>query len=172
MFCPRCSTKKAENGTQYCTNCGLDVSELDDYLKRAGNGTKRTDRERGIQQGVKLILMGFVLIPVWLFIGQMFPPNDRFVESSPSTTWLEQLFWILMWISFLAGAARLIYALAFSQNAAMKKTEKNGEIPASEQRHSLPSGDKFKPAEPGRWRSTGELFERVVSRPRNSGELG
>lgn len=172
MFCPKCSIKKAEHETQYCTNCGLDLSQLEDYLKRAKNGTKRTDREGGIQQGVKLILTGFVLIPVWLFIGQMFPPDDRLVESAPSTTLLEQLFWILMWMSFAAGAACVIYAMVFSNKSSVRNTGKSGELHAAGQRRSLPTGDSFEPAEPGRWRTTDELFERVVNRSRNSGELG
>jgi hypothetical protein len=107
-----------------------------------------------------------------MFIGPMFPPNDRLVESALSTTLLEQFFWILMWMSFLAGAARIVYAYAFervsiSEAASSRKIQ---QVDTAEQR-SLPSADYFKPADPGQWRSSEELFEPVLKPRRTSGEL-
>jgi hypothetical protein len=166
MFCPKCSTPKSQKDTQYCTSCGMDLSELDDYFRRGTSGT----RNKGVQQGIKLVLLGVILIPVWMFIGPMFPPNDRLVESAPSTTWLEQLFWILMWVSFLAGAVRLGYALTFERRRLSDKNE-NENVGSGDRPRSLADGAGFRPADPGGWRSTDELFDHVTSRPRTSGEL-
>jgi len=168
MFCPKCSAPKAKGKAQFCTSCGLDLSGLDDLVSSDGRSAKGSRFEKGIRHGVILLLLGVVLVPVWMFIGPLFPSHDRLVESAPSTTFLEQFFWILMWVSFLAGAARLAYAFAF-ERAAKSHSGRQGMVDTDEQR-SLPSGDYFKPADPGRWRSSEELFEPVIAR-KTSGEL-
>jgi len=152
MFCPKCSTPKAEGNTQYCTSCGLDLAGLGDFVQTSGERGSDARFRKGIRHGVTLLLIGVVLIPVWMFIGPAFPPNDRLVESAPSTTPLEQLFWILMWMSFLAGAARIVYAYAFERNSSARGTSsrKIERVNTAEQR-SLPSADYFKPADPGQW---------------------
>ena len=172
MFCPKCSTPKAEGNTQYCTSCGLDLTGLGDFVQTSGKRGGNARFRMSIRHGVTLLLVGIVLIPVWMFIGPAFPPNDRLVESAPSTTLLEQLFWILMWMSFLAGAARIVYAYAFERSASGKGTSsgKIEKVDTKEQR-SLPSADYFKPADPGQWRSSEELFEPVLKQRRTSGEL-
>ena len=172
MFCPKCSTPKAEGNTQYCTSCGLDLTGLDDFLRTGGDGGSDARSQKGIRHGVTLLLVGVVLIPVWMFIGPIFPSGDRLVESAPNTTLLEQLFWILMWMSFLAGAARIVYAYAFERRSAMNdpSSRKIEQVDTVEQR-SLPSADYFKPADPGRWRSSEELVEPVLKQRRTSGEL-
>jgi hypothetical protein len=106
-----------------------------------------------------------------MFIGPMFPPGDRLVESAPSTTLLEQLFWILMWMSFLAGAARIVYAYAFERAAEKSDRPRKIERVDTEEQRSLPSADYFKPADPGQWRSSEELFEPILKQRHTSGEL-
>ena len=172
MFCPQCSTPKAEGKTQYCTNCGFDLTGLDDLVQTGGGRGSDARFHKGIRHGVTLLLVGVVLIPMWMFIGPAFPPSDRLVESAPSTTLLEQLFWILMWMSFLAGAARIVYAYAFQRSSSASGTfsRKVARVDTKEQR-SLPSADYFKPADPGQWRSSEELFEPVLKQRRPSGEL-
>ena len=172
MFCPKCSTAKAEGNTQYCTSCGLDLTGLGDFVQMSGERGSDARIRKGIRHGVTLLLVGAVLIPVWMFIGPMFPPADRLVEGAPSTTVLEQLFWILMWISFLAGAARIVYAYAFERgsSATGPASRKIAKVDTTEQR-SLPSADYFKPADPGQWRSSEELFEPVLKQRRTSGDL-
>jgi len=172
MFCPKCSTPKAEGNTQYCTSCGLDLTGLGDFVQTGSAGGSDARFRKGIRHGVMLLLIGVVLIPVWMFIGPMFPPTDRLVESAPSTTLLEQLFWILMWMSFLAGAARIVYAYAFERGSTANATaaQRIKQVDTVEQR-SLPSADYFKPADPGQWRSSEELFEPVLKQQRTSGEL-
>ena len=168
MYCPNCSEPKAQDNTKYCTKCGFDLRGLDDVVSRGGLGSK--SGRTGIENGLRLILLGLMLVPVWLFIGVIFPPDDKFLESSPSTTWLEQIFWIAMWVLFIAGAARIVLSLAFERSA----NERGTDSPAIEQeaaRHSLPSGEDFRPADPGMWKSTDDFFEPVIKTARTSGEL-
>jgi len=173
MFCPKCSTTKTRGNSQYCTTCGLDLSGLDDLVESGGLAAASGRRQKGIRQGVMLMLVGVVLIPVWMFIGPMFPPDDRLVESAPSTTLLEQLFWLLMWVAFLAGAARIVYSFVFERTAPAKDGQtRQPQFAAIKDRQRLPSGDDFRPAEPGAWRSSQDLFEPVARRPRVSGDLG
>ena len=163
MFCPKCSAPKADGKTQFCTSCGLDLSGLKELVESSGPGGNDARFSKGIRHGVTLVLLGLIFIPVWMFVGPLFPPHDRLVESAPSTTFLEQLFWILMWLSFLAGAARIVYAFAFEKGRASKAANF---VDTVDQR-SLPSGDYFKPADAGRWRSTEELFESIEDRQRS-----
>lgn len=181
MFCPKCSEPKANDETVFCTKCGLDLSGLETLVK-TGKGIDRILKSRqrkGIELGVILIMIGFVLIPVWLFIGPAFPADDRLIESSPSTTWLEQIAWMLTWTMFVAGAARIAFALLF-EGTANRPSDKGVVDPAAEEKsmfesnsgnRGLPSGEAFSGVDPGRWKTTGELFEPVIRKSRTSGEL-
>jgi hypothetical protein len=125
--------------------------------------------QKGIRQGVTLFSIGLMLIPVWMFAGVILPPNDRLVESAPSTTPLEAIGWIAMWIAFIAGVLRIAYALIFEGKRSKRfSPPSTGSVPGSG--GALPSGDYFRPADPGTWKSTDELFE-PVRKPRTSGEL-
>ena len=115
--------------------------------------------------------LGLLMMPIWMFIGAIFPPNDRFVESSPSTTVAEQIAWILMWISFLAGASRIIYALFFEKASVGDVVKRDNSLPNVEQ-NALPSGKGFEVVRPGKWRTTDELLQPIVrDRIRASGDL-
>ena len=162
MFCPKCAEAKAGDETIFCTRCGFDLSGLETAVMSGGLGDRKL--RKGIGQGVKLLMLGLLLIPVWMFIGAAFPPADKFVESSPSTTWAESIAWILMLMAFVAGISRIAYALLF-ERAADIKTRSIDQPPV---RDALPSGDSFKPAAPGKWKTTDDL---VMPVSRTSGEL-
>ncbi len=167
MFCPNCSEPKANDETVFCTKCGLDLGGLDAFVR--GDGFRGSKRHDAVKQGFVLIMIGVLLIPVWMFIGAAFPPDDRFVESSPSTTWPEMLAWIGMWIFFIAAFARIGYAaiVAGSERADLL-TDKQQQAEPSQ----LNAGDNFRAAKSGGWReSTADLFEPAHKPQRHSGEL-
>ena len=171
MFCPNCSEPKLSDATQFCKRCGLDLFGLSEFIESGEGGvvTPFDRRRKGLKQGVGLLAIGIVLMPVWMFIGAAFPPNDRLVESAPSTTVAEAIAWIGMWIAFLAGAVRVAYALLFESKRTTPRITENEQFKTSQRSNQLPSADYFRPADPGGWKTSGELFEKVKAR--HHGEL-
>lgn len=168
MFCPRCSESKAGDETVYCTRCGLDLSDLGSFIDETFEA--RTDTGRGIKQGIVLLALGLLLIPVWMFIGAAFPPDDKLVESSPSTTWPEQVAWIVMWMAFIASALRIAYLLVFERPETRRHGTPILSLNKSEDRY-LGSAEAFEAAQPGKWRTTGDLAQTTTRKTRTSGEL-
>jgi len=190
MFCPRCSTRKTAVSTQFCSKCGLDLFGLDEFVdsdnsghmnpnsSRSRNIVSKSQIQKGAEQGLLLIVFGLLLIPVWMYIPGLFPPDDRLVESAPSTTAAEMFLWILMWIAFIAGAGRIAAGLvlnAFHKREMEDRLESIREIslldagPAT--RPSLPAADLFRPADPGVWRATEDLVNSRFNKPRTTGDL-
>ena len=156
MNCPNCREVREREAGQFCRGCGHQFAEAE-------------ASRSGLKQGFVLIVFGLLLIPVWMFIGGAFPADDRLVESAPSTTWPEMVAWILMWVAFLAGAARITYSMIFSRSGSESHAfeEKTEAV-----RVALSSADSFEAAQPGMWRSTtSDLLDPVVVKRRTSGEL-
>ena len=173
MFCPNCSEQKANDATQFCKRCGLDLFGLSEFVESGAGDLRKPNKkwrsQKGISQGVSIVSIGLMLIPVWMFAGVILPPNDRLVESAPSTTPLEAIAWIAMWMAFIAGGLRIAYARIFENHRPGRSHPPvKGSIPGSG--GALPSADYFRPADPGTWKSTDDLFE-PVRKSRTSGEL-
>jgi len=178
MYCPNCSEPKVDERTQFCKRCGLDLFGLSEFVESGEGGTPRphlkNKRQKGIKQGAMLVGLGLLLIPVWLFVAMIFPPNDRLVESAPSTTLAEGAAWIAMWMAFIAGALRIAYALIFEKGSSEHgQTQWRNKKATTGYRgpEALPSADAFRPAEPGRWKTTGDLYEHAARSKKSSGEL-
>ena len=168
MFCPRCSESKAGDQTVFCTRCGLDLSDLGGFVDETVKALSNS--RRGIKQGMILLALGLLLIPVWMFIGAAFPPDDKLVESSPSTTWLEQVAWIVMWMAFIASALRIAYSLVFERSETHRDGQPISSLNRSEDRY-LTSAEAFEAAQPGKWRTTDDLAQTILRKTRTSGEL-
>ena len=168
LYCPSCGKSRTDIATQFCTGCGMDMTGVDRLVEN--HGSPGWTSQTGIRQGVSLLIVGFLLIPVWMFVGAAFPPADKLVEGSPSTTAAEAIAWILMWVAFLAGAGRIAYSLIFD-NRTLRSTKTDRELPRAHRPAALHSADAFQAAEPGRWKVTDELLEPVLNR-RTSGDLG
>jgi len=168
MYCPRCAENQAEQSHTFCTKCGWQIAE-----RAVRNAELENKRRKGIEQGVKLILLSLLMIPIYIFIAPLFPANDVLVESSPSTTWFEQISWAMMWVTCLAGVARIAFALAFESvlNHPVGETPLPLLNQEREFRAALPNGESFQAANTGRWKTTGALFEPVFAKRKTSGEL-
>lgn len=148
MYCPSCG--EAQPNTKFCTKCGHSLA------LRSSAG----------RQAFILLALGLLMVPVWMFIGAAFPPADRLVEGSPSTTVGEALAWIAMWVFFLAAFARIAYSLLFERNRETISKEQAAEP------SQLNAGEDFRPAQAGRWRqTTADLFEPARKPSRTSGDL-
>ena len=147
MFCPDCGVEKPGFANRYCTNCGLDLLPVG------------RNRQAATRQGLALIVVGLGMIPIWMFVGAAFPPADKLVESAPSTTFLEALVWILMWIAFILGAARIIsgFLIEGTSRANAKSERDPNSISTNDSAAGLPAGDMFEPARAGKWKTTSEL---------------
>jgi hypothetical protein len=161
MFCSNCGTENEALNTRYCVKCG-----------RGLQGSNAAF-QKGIKQGLMLLMIGALLIPIWGFIGVAFPPDDRLVESAPSTTMAEAIAWILMWMAFIAAAARMGYAVLFQRNVSPEIADgTDSALRDRSTRHTeLPSADSFEPAAAGKWRTSSELKVPAGFRQHPSGEL-
>lgn len=178
MFCPKCSEQQLSQETQFCSKCGFPTAGVKKLLQNDGQiENEISNRQKGIRQGAKLILLSLVLLPAFIFLSAMFPPDDRLVESSPSSTWFEQIGWAILWTIFLAGAVRILYALVFerkssiSENISEKTSEKTKEINSGESRNALPPSESIPVSDFGKWKTSGSLYEPVYKKQKTSGEL-
>jgi len=172
IYCPGCGTRKEDSEARFCTGCGIDLKGVGFFVDSRGG--EPVTSLKGVRQGTRLILLGLLLIPVWLFIGAAFPPNDRLVEGAPSTTPAEAIAWIMMWMAFIAGAGRIAWATIFEADcdpAGTSTSRLKRRFSRKEAHKGLPSAARFEAARPGAWRSSGDLFQPAASRARGSGEL-
>lgn len=173
MFCPNCSQENSNEATQFCSKCGFNLKGVREILKNGGAESEISSRQKGIRQGIKLIILGLILFPAFVLLSAMFPPNDVLVESSPSNTWFEQIGWAVLWTIFLSGVARILYAVIFEQNSATveEKTKQKKQIKTKTAKNALPPQESIPVSDFGKWKTTGDLYEPVFSKPKASGEL-
>jgi len=173
MFCPNCSQENSNEATQFCSKCGFNLKGVREIFKNDGAENEISNRQKGIRQGVKLILLSLILFPAFTLLSAMFPPNDVLVESSPSSTWFEQIGWAVLWTTALSGVARILYAVVFEQHSitADEKTEQIKQIKTETAKNALPPQESIPVSDFGKWKTTGDLYEPVFSKPKISGEL-
>ncbi|MEO6589761.1 MAG: hypothetical protein ABIP06_10695 [Pyrinomonadaceae bacterium] len=131
--------------------------------------------------GVKLLLIALILLPVFQILSGLFPPDDRLVESSPSSTWFDFFGNAVLFTLTLSGFARIFYAFVFERSTEsniFKRFNKFGisddksvsEI-SGRQRNVLPPTQSVPVPDFGKWKTTGELFEPIFAKSKTSGEL-
>ena len=120
-----------------------------------------------------MIVLSLILLPAFLLLIPMFPPNDTLVESSPSNTWFEQIGWALLWILALTGVARIALTLIFEQKgvAGEKQAEGVKQIEESRINQALPPTKEKSASNFGKWKITDELSEPVFVKQKTSGGL-
>lgn len=173
MFCPNCSQENSNDATQFCSKCGFNLKGVREIIKKGGAEVEVSNRQKGVRQGVKLILLSLILFPALVLLSAMFPPNDVLVESSPSSTWFEQIGWATLWTIFLSGVARILYAVIFELNTAAvkEKTKPVKQIKTETAKNALPPQESIPVSDFGKWKTTGDLYEPIFSKPKTSGQL-
>jgi hypothetical protein len=172
MYCPKCSQPQPSDEMQFCSRCGLRLSNLKDIVladgqtplsrSKAGEGDL-SPRQKGVRQGAVLMLLSLVLIPAYILLAALFPAHDQLVESSPSDTPFEKISQAVLFTIFMLGLARVLYARLFQQGDSLK--ENNGETGVSQLKGSathyeLPPAHSAPVSGFGSWRTnTGDMAQ-------------
>lgn len=173
MYCPKCAAEINSDNTKFCSKCGFILKSVRKAVEK--NGADEGDIsqfQKGLRLGIKLLLLALILLPVFQILGGFFVPDDKLVESSPSSSWFDFLGNAVLFALTLSGLARISYAFVFERTAASgdSAAETIKEIPGREN-YALPSSQGVPVSEFGKWKTTDELFEPIFTKPKTSGEL-
>jgi hypothetical protein len=114
MYCPQCSQQQISDELRFCSRCGFPLEGVAKLIAAGGalpaleeeaGKSAHSPRRKGVQQGVILILVGIVLLPL-INIAISPPYNEA-----------------LLFVFLLGGILRALYALAFQEGALYKLTQ-------------------------------------------------
>ena len=174
MFCPKCACEINSDATKFCSKCGFTLKSIRNIVENNGEAQSEISQfQKAVRLGVKLLLLALILLPVFQILGGFFTPDDKLVESSPSSSWFDFLGNAILITLTLAGIARIFYAVVFERAAKTNDSSSAQSIKeiSSRENPALPPASAAPASDFGRWRTTGELFEPVFKRSKTSGEL-
>ena len=117
MYCPQCGQQQGtDEGVRFCSRCGFQLKGVTALLHTGGTlpqqcGWKkllRTTKREGIKQGVMMILLGIVLVPVLAILNSYWLVPELTVALAAA-------------ICFLGGPVRMAYALLFEEGPLLRK---------------------------------------------------
>ena len=174
MYCPRCSQSPVSYEMEFCSRCGLSLSEMKEMVltgggKKPGKSKAKEDklspRQKGIRQGVTLMLLSLILIPAYILLAALFPANDRLVESSVSDTAFEKISQAVLFTIFMLGLARVLYAGFFQQGAAVAQSSSDvAQLKSAASSYALPPAQSIPVSGFGSWRKDTSEAEHLESR--------
>jgi hypothetical protein len=183
MYCPKCSQPQVSDEVQFCSRCGLPLNNFREAI--SANGMTKADqskaiedklspRQKGVRQGVILILLSLILIPAYVLLAALFPAQDRLVESSPSDTPFEKISQAILFTIFMCGLARVLYARFFQTGATLEESEPEvARLGNSSANYALPPAQSIPVSGFGTWRAnTGEMVQAPGVTERTTKSLG
>lgn len=172
MYCPKCAQPQLTEETQFCSQCGLSLKSLKEIVLAEGRGklgqsekgeAKRSPRQKGVRQGVMLMLLSVILIPAYILLAALFPANDRLVESAVSDTPFEKISQAVLLTIFMLGLARMLYARFFQESNIDEEGSAEPDtvhLSVSAANHVLPPAQGTPVSSFGSWRvNTGEIVQ-------------
>ena len=173
MFCPKCAAEINSDETKFCSRCGFIIESVRNIVGQNGQDENEISNfEKGLRFGVKLLLLAVILFPVLQVLSGFFPPDDKLVESYPSSTWFDFASNAVLFALTLSGIARIFYAFVFERAAKSEIVpEKSSREISAKEINALPPSHSIPVSDFGKWKTTGELFEPVFSKAKTSGEL-
>ena len=171
MNCPKCSHAQPGDDSQFCSQCGFSIASAKQSLTAASKTEspeteKQKDqlspRQKGVRQGVKLMLLSIVLIPAYILLAALFPANDVLVESHVSDTAFEKISQAVLLTIFLCGLVRVLYARFFERSGDDNEREEEltAQLHSASTRYALPPSQSIPVSGFGAWRgNTGEVVE-------------
>lgn len=175
MFCPKCAVEITSQETKFCSKCGFTLQTVRNIFENDAERESSISQFReGLRFGVKLLLLALILLPIFQILGGFFVPDDKLVESSPSSSWFDFLGnAVLIGLTF-AGVARIFYAFVFERSkkfgisVSARDTIKKLN---NREKNALPPSNEMPVSDFGKWKTTEELFEPVFSKAKTSGDL-
>lgn len=76
MFCPKCGQQQVSDNTRFCSQCGISINGLAEWIASGGNLAVRQEnapivltspRRRGIRRGAKIVFFSLASTPVFFF---------------------------------------------------------------------------------------------------------
>lgn len=175
MFCSKCAGEIVYDDSVFYSKRGFALKSVGKPMENNVQNEDSGDLsqfQKSIRLGIKLLLLALILIPAFQILGGFFVPEDVLIESLPSSSWFVFLGNAVLITLFLAGAARIFYAIVFERSTQTKdfKTNSLKEI-SGKLKNALPPSQSTRVSDFGKWKTTDELFEPVFSKPKTSGEL-
>jgi hypothetical protein len=154
MYCPQCGQQQTSSEMRFCSRCGFPLGGVTELLAQGGvlksgggdelRNLSLSPRRMGVKQGVMMLLLGTVIVPV---LGIINSYQDR-------TTMLEILVAISAVIFFAGGLMRILYALLFESPAPSSELDASAsfspaapaEINAATRFAALPPAQNIPPA--------------------------
>jgi len=162
MFCPHCGQERISQDTNFCSRCGYLLTGTAELLALGGAMPNRANvggqspRTRGIKQGVFILLLTFLIVPLVAILSVTIKAPPVFVAISAITL-------------FIGGLLRIAYAALFESSVAgspmlgeHSTAAASGLIAGTQNQARLPTGQpqpvsSFTPPSTGKWRDTNEL---------------
>lgn len=138
MFCPKCSRPVAD-GVQFCQQCGLALEGVrrvmggvegeSEAVAVKGEARWLSPRRRGYRQGFKLVLLALLGLPLYPLVEGLL---ESLIPSAENTRLDElplELFVTALFVVFVGGLLRMLYARMFESVEAPAEVEGEGETP-------------------------------------------
>ena len=119
MYCPRCGQQQATDSMRFCSRCGFAMEGTMHVLAHGGQlpqyqapptGEKTVSaRRKGVKQGVMLMLIGVLLVPIFGVFSSYAPGKiSNAFEFFAALTAI---------ICFVGGPLRMLFAAIFEEGA-------------------------------------------------------
>ncbi len=131
MYCPKCSQQQASDSVRFCSRCGFQLEVVKELLLTDGalvrpeaetHASHRSARNRGVRQGVMLMLLTALIVPVSALLFKVGLLPKEFVALAAI-------------ICAVGGFMRLVYALMFEEGA----QHRNPAAPPAYNTHATPA---------------------------------
>ena len=132
MFCPKCS-RPVGDGVQFCQQCGLALEGVRRALEGGeveseavvvkGKARALSPRQRGYRQGFKLVLLALLVLPFYPVVEGLLSSLIPSVENTMLDELPLWLFSTMLFVVFMGGLLRMLYARMFEGVEAPAETE-------------------------------------------------
>jgi len=115
MYCPQCGQQQASTEMRFCSRCGFPLAGVVELLASGGvpgsqaepQDQKMSPRRKGVKQGVVMMILGTVLVPILAIINRAYHGPNIFDVLVP----------LAAVICFAGCLMRILYATLFEQAA-------------------------------------------------------